>query len=112
MAIVFQNWLDQNYLLRIEQGDPRYEYSKIEAVRRDGGDFDDLYLTTLKHRLETTVFPTSIYTLYFETDEFRRFVRIYVDYTTNDTKKVKNQSAANRLIVPKDEIETRIHNTR
>jgi hypothetical protein len=110
MAIVFLNWLDQNYLLRIEQGDPRYEYSKIEVVRRDGGDFDDPYLAIMKHRLETSVFPTSIYTLYFETDEFRRFVRIYVDYAVKH--KGKDQAVTYRAIVPKDEIETRIRSTR
>jgi hypothetical protein len=73
------SWFDQKFEYRIEEGDLRYEPSKIEGVRKDGGDFDDLYLQNLKAHLRASVFLPSIFNLYFETDELRRFVRIYID---------------------------------
>jgi len=77
-------WFDQTYLYRVEEGDPRFESSKIEAVRKDGEDFDDAYLGSLKRHLESSIFPRSIFTLDFQVDEFRRFVRMYVDFTSNE----------------------------
>jgi len=72
------SWFDENYEYRIEEGDLRYSPSKIEAVRRDGEDFDDHHLENLRSRLQAIAFPASVYSLTFETDEFRRFIRIYI----------------------------------
>jgi hypothetical protein len=101
-------WFDQNYLYRVEEGDPRFEPSKIEAVRKDGGDFDDAYLESLKRHLEASIFPRSLYTLNLQVDEFRRFVRIFVDFGRNERQTKRKDEPALRIIVPKNEIETRI----
>jgi len=108
---VFLSWFGQAYAYRVEEGDPRYGPSKIEAVRKDGEDFDDVCLDYLKRRLEATIFPRSLYILSLEVDEFRRFVRIYVDSTLNERPtKGKSETGLRRLIVPKDEIVTKINN--
>ncbi len=103
------SWFDQNYGYRIEEGDLKWAPSKIEAVRRDGGDFDDVYLENLESHLKATTFPPSLFKMYIETDEFRRFVRIYVDSAHNlPTKKDEIIWA----VIPKNEIQFRISSTR
>lgn len=101
-ALFLSSWFDEIYLYRIEEGDPRYSPSKIEAVRRDGGDFDDLHLASLKRRLVSHTFPQPKFEISVETDEFRRFVRIYVDFASmrDDRGVVSN--------VSRDEIRTRL----
>ncbi len=105
------SWFDQNYGYRIEEGDLRWAPSKIEAVRRDGGDFDDLYLENLKAHLKAAIFPPSLFYMYFETDEFRRFVRIYIDTVHNGFSKRKKDEIS-WSVVPKNEIQFRISSAR
>jgi hypothetical protein len=101
------SWFIQNYGYRIEEGDLRWAPSKIEAVRRDGGDFDDLSLEDLRARLKASAFPPSLFNLYLETDEFRRFVRIYIDWVHNGNTK-KGKDAITWSVIPVDEIQSRI----
>ncbi len=108
---LLSSWFDQNYEYRVEEGDLRYSPSKIEAVRIDGGDFDDLYLQNLKIHLVSSVFPSSIYTIDFEVDDFRRFVRIYVDHSAHGSHvKKKNEKIQHWSVVSKDEIQSRLAN--
>jgi len=90
----------------VEDGERDVQPSKIEAVRKDGYDFGEEYLARLKLRLESSVFPRSLFRLYFETDEFRRFVRIYVDTVRNPAK--KRGGVDFKILVPVVEIEKRI----
>ena len=106
------SWFDQNYAYRIEEGHPRYSPSKIEAVRRDGEDFDDLYLANLKRHLQLFAFPNSIFSLRFETDEFRRFVRIYIDSAQNNHVKKKREKIQIWSVIPKYEIQSRLSSAR
>jgi len=106
------SWFDQKFEYRIEEGDLRYAPSKIEAVRRDGGDFDDLYLQNLKVHLRTSAFPPSIFNLYLETDEFRRFVRIYIDSVQSGHAKKKVEQIRQWSVISKDEIQSRISNAK
>jgi len=76
-------------------------------VRKDDGDFDDESLMNLRLRLESSIFPKSVYRLYLETDEFRRFVRIYVDSARNKIAK-KTHEVDLKIIVPVKEIETKL----
>jgi hypothetical protein len=108
---ILSSWFDQAYEYIIEEGDLRYSPSKIEAVRRDGGDFDDIYLQNLKLHLQSSAFPTSMFSLFFETNEFRRFVRIYVDLANNNYGK-KKRDRAHWSVIPKSEIQSRITNAR
>jgi hypothetical protein len=103
------SWFDRTYQYRIEQGDLRYSPSKIEAVRRDGEDFDDLSLQILKAHLRATAFPPAVFDIIFETDEFRRYVRIYVDSAQNSHSK-KRGRLRHWAIIPKTEIQSRISN--
>jgi len=105
---IIPSWFDQNYEYRIEEGDLRYEPSKIEAVRRDGEDFDDLHLQSLKLRLEQSMFPLSRFAIYFHSDEFRRYVRIYIDFAHSGKAKGKHGKILQWSVVPKDEIKSRI----
>lgn len=106
------SWFDENYDYRIEEGDLTSAPSKIEGVRRDGGDFDDFHLQILTNRLLAKVFPPSIYATQFETDEFRRYVRIYVDYAKGHvkikTKKKGEWEIHSWSVVPADEIRSRL----
>ncbi len=92
----------------MEEGLPREAPSKIEAVLKDGKDFDDARLANLRRQLQNSVFPVSDYRLYFETDEFRRFVRIYVDRSDRSVAEKKQQDQGFNAIIPKDEIEKRL----
>jgi hypothetical protein len=105
---LLSSWFEQTYEYRIEEGDLRYSPSKIEAVRRDGGDFDDIHLQNLKGHLQSSAFPINTFSLYFETDDFRRFVRIYVDSAQNSHSKRKKYQAIRWSIIPMDEIQSRI----
>jgi hypothetical protein len=105
------SWFDQDYRYRIEEGDLRWAPSKIEAVRCDGEDFDNLYLQNLLGRLKATVFPPSLFKVYFETDEFRRFVRIYIDTAHNSFSKRKKDEPS-WSVIPKNEIQFRISSAR
>ena len=100
-------WFESEYLYRVEEGRREYSPSKIEAVRKDDNDFDDASMADLKLRLESSTFPKSVYRLYFETDEFRRFVRIYVDSVQNKIAR-KTHEVDLKIIVPAGEIEKRI----
>jgi hypothetical protein len=100
-------WFETDYLYRVEEGEKEYSPSKIEAVRKDDKDFDDLSMMKLKLRLESSIFPKSVYRLYFESDEFRKFVRIYVDSVRNKIAK-KTHEVDLKIIVPVEEIEKRI----
>ncbi len=104
------SWFEQNYEYRVEEGDLRYAPSKIEAVRRDGEDFDDVHLANLKRRLKSTAFPISSFVIYLEIDEFRRFVRIYIDLAHHSQIKKKGDKIHHWSIVTKDEIQSRILN--
>jgi len=106
------SWFEQTYEYRIEEGNLRYFPSKIEAVRRDGEDFDDIHLQNLKGHLQSYAFPINIFSLYFETDEFRRFVRIYVDSAQNSRGKRKKYQAIHWSIIPVDEIQSRLVSAR
>jgi hypothetical protein len=101
------SWFEQDFLYRVEEGEREVVPSKIEAVRKDGEDFDEPYLDTLKARLEASLFPQSRFRLYFETDEFRRFARIYVDTVQNRPAK-KGRETNFKIIVPAAEITRRI----
>lgn len=105
------SWFDQDFLYRVEEGQIDYVPSKIEAVRKDDGDFDDGYLESLKNRLEASIFPRRIYRLFVEVDEFRRFVRIYVDSIQNKKVGKKPEDIQLRIIVPATEIEARLLGT-
>ena len=102
------SWFDENYEYRIEEGDLRYSPSKIEAVRRDGEDFDDLHLENLRRRLQATAFPASVYSLTFETDEFRRFIRIYIDFAKHTQGEKKADKIQSWSIVAAAEIRSRL----
>jgi hypothetical protein len=102
---VLSSWFDEKYLYRIEEGDPKYSPTKIEAVRRDGGDFDDFQIENLKRKLISTSFPMTQFAISLETDEFRRFVRIYVESLVPARRNTAFQSIS---IVPKDEIRSRL----
>lgn len=101
------SWFERDYVYRVEEGERDVQPSKIEAVRRDGKDFGDEYLAKLKLRLESSLLPRSLFRLYFETDEFRRFVRIYIDSVQNKVMK-KGKEIDFKIIVPVVEIEKRI----
>jgi hypothetical protein len=101
------SWFDETYQYRIEEGNPKYSPSKIEAVRKDGGNFDDFHLTNLMRQLVSRAFPRSMFEIGFETDEFRRFVRIYVDLAVSRKKKNELNSWT---IIPTDEIRLRLGN--
>ncbi len=100
-------WFETEYLYRVEGGEKEYSPSKIEAVRKDDKDFDDASMEKLKLHLESSIFPKSVYRLYFETDEFRRFVRIYVDSVRNKIEK-RTHEVDLKIIVPVEEIQKRI----
>lgn len=109
MSQLLSSWFDQTFEYRVEEGDPRYAPSKIEAVRRDGEDFDDLYMQNLKLHLQTSALPSSIFNIYLETDEFRRFVRIYVDSAQNNhIKKKKIDQLHHWSVIPRGEIQSRL----
>ena len=109
---LLSSWFDQAFEYRIEEGDLRYSPSKIEAVRRDGGDFDDIYLQNLKLHLQSSAFPVNFFSLYFETDEFRRFVRIYVDSAKSNYSKKKRDRNSHWSIISKSEIQSILANAR
>jgi hypothetical protein len=102
------SWFSEKYFFRIEEGLPKDTPSKIEAVLKDGKDFDDVRLANLRRQLQNSVFPTSDYMLYFETDEFRRFVRIYVDRSDRSVPDKEKRDHGFNAIIPKDEIEKRL----
>ena len=102
---VLSSWFDEKYLYRIEEGDPKFSPTKIEAVRRDGGDFDDYQIENLKRKLVSSSFPMAQFAISLETDEFRRFVRIYVESLLPTRKRASSQSIS---VVPKDEITSRL----
>lgn len=101
------SWFERDYFYRVEEGERDVQPSKIEAVRKDEKDFDDMYLARLKLRMEISIFPRSLFRLYFEADEFRRFVRIYIDTVQNKVMK-KGKGIDFKIIVPVAEIEKRI----
>jgi hypothetical protein len=45
-------------------------------------------------------------------DEFRRFVRIYVNFNSNERPAKRKDESVVRAIVPKNEIKTRILNAK
>ena len=102
------SWFEEEYLYGVEEGMQEVEPSKIGAVRKNGEDFDDAYLARLKMRLETSVFPKTLYRLYFETDDFRRFVRIYVDSVLNVKFGKKLGDIDLKIIIPAEEIRKRL----
>ena len=103
-------WFETDYLYRVEEGEKEFSPSKIEAVSKDGKDFDDATMMRLKLRLESSIFPKSVYRLYFESDEFRRFVRIYIDSVRNKIAK-RTHEIDLKIIVPVEEIEKRLRET-
>jgi len=103
-------WFETDYLYRVEEGEKEFSPSKIEAVSKDGKDFDDATMMRLKLRLESSIFPKSAYRLYFESDEFRRFVRIYIDSVRNKIAK-RTHEIDLKIIVPVEEIEKRLRET-
>jgi hypothetical protein len=105
---LLSSWFDENYEYRIEEGDLNYAPTKIEAVRGDGENFDDFYIESLKRRLQAGVFPPSLYALYFETDEFRRFVRIYIDRSNHGRTKKKIDQIRSWSVITMDEIRSRL----
>jgi hypothetical protein len=109
---ILSSWFEQNYEYRIEEGNLKNFPSKIEAVRRDGGDFDDFYLANLKRHLQISSFPPSLFSIYFETDEFRRFVRIYIDSARNHNSKKKIEQLQKWSVIPKSEIQSRLEDAR
>jgi len=42
------SWFSEKYLFRVEEGLPKEAPSKIEAVLKDGKDFDDIRLANLR----------------------------------------------------------------
>lgn len=100
------SWFEEEYLYRIEEGVKGDWPSSIAAVRKDGKDFEDLRIARLRIRLESSLLPKSIYRLFFEADEFRRFIRIYVDSVQN--KRVGKNDVDVQFIVPPDEIAKRL----
>jgi hypothetical protein len=100
------SWFEVEYLYRIEEGVKGEWPSAIGAVRKDGKDFDDLTIAKLRSKLESSFFPKSTYRLFFESDEFRRFVRIYVDSVQN--KRVGKDEVEIETIVLPEEIEKRL----
>jgi hypothetical protein len=94
------------YLYRIEEGLKRERPSAIGAVRKDGKDFDDVAIARLRSKLELSFFPKSTYRLFFESDEFRRFVRIYIDSVQN--KSLGKDDVEIETLVPPEEIEKRL----
>lgn len=98
------SWFDQEFQYRIEEGEPSFEPSKIEAVRKDGEDFDDGYIANLHSRMERSFFPRSKYRLEFETDDFRRYIRIFIDSPKSKILKVGKKTVFELVIVPKAEI--------
>ena len=106
MKFGLPSWFETEYLYRIEEGVKGEWPSAIGAVRKDGKDFDDGAIARLKIKLESTLLPKSAYRLFFESDEFRRFVRIYVDSVQN--KRVGKDDVEIETIVPPEEIEKKL----
>ena len=100
------SWFEEGYLYRIEEGVKGEWPSAIGAVRKDGKDFDDVAIARLKMKLESTLLPKSTFRLFMESDEFRRFIRIYVDSVQN--KSVGKGEVEIETIVPPEEIEKRL----
>ena len=89
-------------------GLPKEASSKIEAVLKDGKEFDDIRLANLRRQSRNSIFPTPDYRLHFETDGFRRFVRIYVDRSDKSVLDKKQQEQGFNVVILKDEIEKRL----